>query len=65
MSKLSHQEIAQKMTAIEGVEISTMMKTPCLRYRAAFIAMMFVDEYEAYIQEALLNAKLLAELSAK
>lgn len=33
--------IAQQLTQIDGVEISTMMKTPCLRYRGQFIAMMF------------------------
>jgi len=28
----------------DGVEISTMMKTPCLRYKGVFMAMMFEKE---------------------
>jgi len=28
----------------DGVEMSTMMKTPCLRYKNAFLAMMFDTE---------------------
>lgn len=30
-----------KVTKYQGVELSTMMKTPCLRYKGDFIAMMF------------------------
>ena len=32
----------------DGVEMSTMMKTPCLRYRGGFLAMMF-DKEDALI----------------
>lgn len=32
------------MLTIDGVEESTMMGTPCLRYKGAFLAMMFVKE---------------------
>lgn len=33
--------IADKMAELKGVEISTMMQSPCLRYDGNFIAMMF------------------------
>lgn len=36
------------MLTIEGVEESTMMKTPCLRYKGAFLTMMF-EEQDALI----------------
>jgi hypothetical protein len=45
---MGYEEIALKMTAREGVEISTMMNTPCLRYQGKFVAMMFV-EHDALI----------------
>lgn len=37
---MSYEEIADKLLQEDGVEISTMMKTPCLRYRGDFMAMM-------------------------
>jgi hypothetical protein len=40
---MKYVDIAVKMTAIEGVEISTMMNTPCLRFNGQFMAMMFVE----------------------
>lgn len=36
-----YHEIASNMAKLNGVEISTMMKSPCLRYDGNFIAMMF------------------------
>ena len=36
------------MTEMEGIEISTLMKTPCLRYRGDFIGMFF-DKADALI----------------
>ncbi len=41
---MSYDDIAGKIVREEGVEISTMMKTPCLRYKGDFIAMMFDKE---------------------
>lgn len=45
---MSYDHAISAMLAIEDVEESTMMKTPCLRYRGAFLAMMF-DKEEALI----------------
>ena len=45
---MKYDDIAVKMTATEGVAISTMMKTPCLRFNGQFMAMMFV-EHDALI----------------
>lgn len=39
-----YDEIAEKLSKEPGVERSTMMKTPCLRYRGDFMAMMFEKE---------------------
>ena len=36
----------------DGVEMSTMMKTPCLRYKGAFLAMMFDKENALIIKVA-------------
>ncbi len=41
---MSYDQVANKIIQEEGVEHSTMMKTPCLRYRENFIAMMFEKE---------------------
>lgn len=38
---MSYEKVAAKLVKEEGVEHSTMMKTPCLRYNGDFIAMMF------------------------
>jgi len=36
----------------DGVELSTMMKTPCLRYKGAFLTMMFDKEDALVIKVA-------------
>ncbi len=36
--------IAEMLAAEPEVELSTMMKTPCLRYQGDFVAMMFEQE---------------------
>ena len=41
-------QIAENLTRETGVTISTMMKTPCLRYKGDFMAMMF-DKEDALI----------------
>ncbi|MEM7182815.1 MAG: hypothetical protein AAF518_18025 [Spirochaetota bacterium] len=38
---MSYQKAVKKLLQEEGVEESTMMKTPCLRYRGEFLGMMF------------------------
>lgn len=45
---MSYEQAADALLAEEGVELSTMMKTPCLRYKGSFLAMMF-DKQEALI----------------
>lgn len=45
---MSYEQAVSAMLKIEGVEESTMMKTPCLRYRGSFLAMMF-DKADALI----------------
>lgn len=41
---MSYAEATNAILLEDGVELSTMMKTPCLRYRGSFIAMMFSKE---------------------
>lgn len=41
---MSYQKAVDTLLNESGVEISTMMKTPCLRYQGDFIAMMFEKE---------------------
>ena len=41
---MSYEDVADKMVREAGVEYSTMMKSPCLRYNGEFIAMMFEKE---------------------
>ena len=41
---MSYDEVVDKILQEEGVEESTMMKTPCLRYNGDFMAMMFKKE---------------------
>ena len=41
---MSYDDIAHTLTQEDGIEISTLMKTPCLRYRGDFVAMMFERE---------------------
>lgn len=38
---MSYEQAFNAMLTIQGVEESTMMKSPCLRYKGAFLAMMF------------------------
>lgn len=45
---MSYERAFAAMLMIEGVEESTMMKTPCLRYYGSFLAMMF-DKEDALI----------------
>jgi hypothetical protein len=49
---MPYDEIADKIVLEPGVEISTMMKTPCLRYKGDFIAMMFEKEDSLIIKVA-------------
>jgi len=41
---MSYDQAAEKLIRESGVEQSTMMKTPCLRYKGEFLAMMFEKE---------------------
>jgi hypothetical protein len=41
---MSYEKATATILLEDGVELSTMMKTPCLRYRGSFIAMMFSKE---------------------
>lgn len=41
---MSYDRSVDKITQEHGVEKSTMMKTPCLRYKGEFMAMMFEKE---------------------
>ena len=41
---MSYEHAVNNILQEEGVEQSTMMKTPCLRYRGDFLAMMFEKE---------------------
>jgi hypothetical protein len=45
---MSYEQAISTMLTIEGVEESTLMKTPCLRYKGAFVTMMF-DKADALI----------------
>lgn len=45
---MSYEQAVSAMLAKDGVEESTMMNTPCLRYRGSFLAMMF-DKEDALI----------------
>ena len=41
---MSYDQVVDKIIQEDGVEKSTMMKTPCLRYKGNFMAMMFAKE---------------------
>jgi hypothetical protein len=41
---MNYDQVVDKIVQTEGVEISTMMKAPCLRYKKNFMAMMFEKE---------------------
>lgn len=45
---MSYERAVNAMLKVDGVAVSTMMKTPCLRYRGSFLAMMF-DKADALI----------------
>ncbi len=45
---MSYENAVQQLMLKEGVEQSTMMKTPCLRYRGEFLGMFF-DKADALI----------------
>ena len=45
---MGYEQAANAALRVEGVELSTMMKTPCLRYKGDFFAMMF-DRQDALI----------------
>ena len=45
---MSYQQAFQRLLQEPGVEASTMMKTPCLRYKGSFLGMFF-DKQEALI----------------
>lgn len=45
---MTYQQASDRLLRQDGVEHSTMMKTPCLRYRGSFLAMMF-DKEDALI----------------
>ncbi len=45
---MSYERAVDKISQEDGVEQSTMMKTPCLRYKGDFMAMMF-DKEESLI----------------
>lgn len=45
---MSYQQAINAVLMEDGVEESTMMKTPCLRYKGSFFAMMF-DKEDALI----------------
>lgn len=45
---MSYDQAVDKIIKEVGVELSTMMKTPCLRYKGNFMAMMF-DKEDALI----------------
>jgi len=49
---MSYAELADKFAMQAGVEKSTMMGTPCLRYKKDFIAMMFDKEESLIIKVA-------------
>ena len=41
---MSYEKVAAKLVKEEGVEYSTMMNSPCLRYQGTFMAMMFTQQ---------------------
>ena len=41
---MSYDQVVDKIMRENGVELSTMMRTPCLRYKGDFMAMMFIKE---------------------
>ncbi len=45
---MSYEHAISAFLSVDGVEESTMMKTPCLRYKGSFLTMMF-DKEDALI----------------
>jgi len=45
---MSYDQAVNKILKEKGVELSTMMKTPCIRYKGEFLSMMF-DKEDALI----------------
>jgi len=41
---VSYEQAVDKILREDGVQVSTIMKMPCLRYKGAFMAMMFEKE---------------------
>ena len=44
MNVVSYSQAVARLLKEDGVEESTMMKTPCLRYKGSFMAMLFEKE---------------------
>lgn len=49
---MNYDQLVEKIVQEEGVEQSTMMNTPCLRYKGIFMAMMFEKEDALIIKVA-------------
>jgi hypothetical protein len=49
---MSYEQAVDAILLEDGVELSTMMKTPCLRYKGSFLAMMFEKEDAMIIKVA-------------
>ena len=47
---MSYERAVDKISQEDGVEQSTMMKSPCLRYKGDFMAMMFEKEESLIIK---------------
>lgn len=47
---MEYKELADQFEEYEGVEQSTMMGSPCLRYKGDFIAMMFAKQESLIIK---------------
>ena len=49
---MNYEDAKEKLLAEEGVELSTIMKHECLRYRGEFMAMLFIKEHGLIIKVA-------------
>ncbi len=47
---MNYQQLSEKMSESEGVEQSTMMGSPCLRYKGEFVGMMFEKEQSLIVK---------------
>jgi len=52
---MSYDEVVEKVIKEKGVEQSTLMKSPCLRYNGDFITMMFTKEKALIIKVSALR----------